>query len=130
MEIDELKKLAKATAQNAYSPFSKFKVGSAILTTNGDVFAGCNIESSSLTFNICAERNAISNAISGKGNIQIEKVVIYTPTQKAASPCGSCRQLIFEFGKDASVYSHCDSEDYIQMNIRELLPAAFDFSEQ
>ena len=130
MEIDDLKKLAKDVAKNAYSPFSKFKVGSAILTRNGDVFTGCNIESSSLTFNLCAERNAISNAISGKGEIQIDKVVIYTPTQKAASPCGPCRQLIFEFGKDADIYSFCDSDDSIKMSIRELLPHAFDFNEQ
>lgn len=128
--MDQLKTLAKEVAQNAYSPFSKFKVGSAILTKNGDVFTGCNIESDSLTFNICAERNAISNAISGKGEIQIDKVVIYTPTQKAASPCGSCRQLIFEFGKDAMVHSFCDTQSSIEMSVRELLPEAFDFEEQ
>ncbi len=130
MEINQLKKLAKETALNSYSPSSKFKVGSAILTENGDVFVGCNVESSSLTFNICAERNAISNAISSRGNIQIIQVVVYTPTQKAAAPCGSCRQTIFEFGKEAKIYSFCDSDDTIEMNIRDLLPKAFDFNEQ
>jgi len=130
MKMDQLKILAKEVAQNAYSPFSKFKVGSTILTKNGEIFTGCNIESDSLTFNLCAERNAISNAISGEGKIQIDKVVIYTPTQKAASPCGPCRQLIFEFGKEANVYSFCDSDDSIEMSIRELLPQAFDFEEQ
>lgn len=130
MKIDQLKTLAKEVAKNAYSPFSKFNVGSAILTKKGDVFTGCNIESDSLTFNLCAERNAISNAISKKGKIQIDKVVIYTPTQKAASPCGLCRQLIFEFGKEAHVYSFCDSEDSIEMSISELLPHGFDFKAQ
>ena len=130
MKIDQLKTLAKNVSQNSYSPFSKFKVGSAILTKNGDVFTGCNMESKSLTFNICAERNAISTAISKAGNLEIDQVVIYTPTQKAATPCGPCRQLIFEFGGNANVYSFCDSDDSIEMNIKELLPQAFDFDEQ
>ena len=127
MKTQELRRLAKEVAKNAHSPFSKFSVGSAILTKDGDVFTGCNIESSSLTFNLCAERNAISNAISNKGVIWISQVVVYTPTVKAASPCGLCRQLIFEFGKEACIYSFCDSDDTIQMNIKELLPEAFDF---
>ena len=130
MEIEALKKLAMDVSENAYSPFSKFRVGSAILAEDGDVFTGCNIESNSLTFNLCAERNAISNAVSGKGAISISKVVVYTPTTKATSPCGPCRQLIFEFGDNATIYSFCDSDDTIEMNIRELLPKAFDFNDQ
>jgi len=130
MEINDLKIRAKEAADNAYAPFSKFKVGCAIETKDGEVFMGCNIESKSLTFNICAERNAISNAITGKGDIKINRVVIYTPTQKAAPPCGLCRQLIFEFGDEAMVHSFCDSDDSLQMTIGELLPEAFDFDEQ
>lgn len=130
MKIEALKKLAMDVAENAFSPFSKFRVGSAILTEDGDVFTGCNVESSSLTFNLCGERNAITSGISAKGAIKISKVVVYTPTPKAASPCGPCRQLIFEFGKDATIYSFCDSDDTIEMTIKELLPEAFDFNDQ
>jgi len=128
--MDQLKTLAKEVAQNAYAPFSKFSVGCALLSKSGKVFTGCNVESNSLTFNICAERNAISTAISKAGNLEIDQVVIYTPTQKAAAPCGSCRQLIFELGKETRVFSYCDTTDTIDKTIRELLPDAFDFDEQ
>ncbi len=127
MDLSELKKLAKEVAKNAYTPHSGFHVGTALVTKDGKVFTGCNIESDSVTFNICAERNAISTAISKVGSIEIDQVVIYTPTPKPATSCGLCRQLIYEFGKDAKVYSFCDSEEIIETTVRELLPMAFDF---
>lgn len=126
MGIDELKKLAKNACENAYAPQSRFKVGSAIRTTNGKVYAGCNVESLSLIFTICAERNAISSAIAGQGNVEIDLVVIYSPTSTPSSPCGACRQAIFEFGKNARVHSFCDSSQVIDTTIKELLPHAFD----
>lgn len=127
MELSELKKLAKEVSKNAYTPHSGFHVGAALVTKQGKVFTGCNIESDSVTFNICAERNAISTAISEVGGIEIDQVVIYTSTQKPATSCGLCRQLIFEFGKDAKIYSFCDSDETIETTVQELLPMAFDF---
>ena len=129
MSLDELRKQAKEAAQNAYASFSQFKVGSAILLDNGRVVTGCNIESDSLTFNICAERNAISTALSQFGDVKIDTVVIYSDSEKPAAPCGVCRQMIFEFGHEAKVLSYGTGEEFIETTIQELLPHAFDFNE-
>jgi cytidine deaminase len=129
MDINELKELAKESIKNAYAPQSGFKVGCAIQTVTGEVYTGCNVESLSLIFTICAERNAISTAIAMAGEIEIETVVVYTPTKLATPPCGACRQAIFEFGKNATI--HCFSEHGASLTatIRELLPEAFDLKE-
>ena len=129
MEIEQLKQLAKDVSKNAHAAQSGFKVGSAILTTDGKVYTGCNVESLSLIFTICAERNAISTAISQAGNIELDTVVIYTPTDHPTPPCGSCRQLIFEFGKNSKVISFCDNGKFLETTIQQLLPEAFDLRE-
>ncbi len=129
MGIDELKELAKEAVKNAYAPQSGFKVGCAIKTVSGDMYTGCNVESLSLIFTICAERNAISTAISKAGEIEIETVVVYTPTKLATPPCGACRQMIFEFGKNANIHCFSDSGATLSATIRELLPEAFDLKE-
>lgn len=126
MELNELKKLAKEVASNAYAPHSNFSVGCALVTKSGDIFTGCNIESDSVTFNICAERNAISTAISKLGKIEIDQIVIYTATEMPAASCGLCRQLIHEFGRNAKIYSFCDSDEVLDITIQELLPHSFE----
>jgi cytidine deaminase len=129
MDIIELKALAKDVAKNGYASQSGFKVGSAILGKDGNVYTGCNVESLSLIFTICAERNAISTAISKAGNLEIDTVVIYTPTSHPTPPCGACRQLIFEFGKNARIYSFCENGKSLDTNIAALLPEAFDLKD-
>lgn len=129
MDIEQLKQLAKEVSNNAYALQSGFKVGAAILTTDGQVHSGCNVESLSLIFTICAERNAISTAISQAGNVVIDTVVIYTPTDHPTPPCGSCRQLIYEFGKNAKVISFCDNGKILETTIQKLLPEAFDLKD-
>ncbi|NNE56346.1 MAG: cytidine deaminase [Flavobacteriales bacterium] len=129
MSLEELKEKAKRAAQNSYAAYSGFKVGSAILLESGEVITGCNIESDSLTFNICAERNAISTAISQIGNVKIDTVVIYADSPTPAAPCGVCRQLIYEFGHEARIVSYGNANEIINTNIQELLPHAFDFNE-
>jgi cytidine deaminase len=129
MEIEELKKLAKEVSKNGYASQSGFKVGSAILAKDGQVYTGCNVESPSLIFVICAERNAVSTAIAQAGNIEIDTVVIYTPTDRPTPPCGACRQLIYEFGKNVRVFSFCDNGKYLDTTIQKLLPEAFDLKE-
>ncbi len=129
MSLEELKEKAKQVATNAYAAHSGFKVGSAILLDNGEVITGCNIESDSLTFNICAERNAISTAIAQLGDIKIDTVVIYTDSPTPAAPCGVCRQLIYEFGHKAKVISYGNGDEVLYTSIQELLPHAFDFNE-
>lgn len=89
---------AMLASQNSYSPYSKFPVGAAVVTENGLVYHGCNIENASYGITLCAERNAITTMIAEMGpTAKIHEVVIYTPTIKPSAPCGACRQVIREF---------------------------------
>ncbi|ODN43647.1 cytidine deaminase [Piscirickettsia litoralis] len=93
--INTLRQHAITAANRAYSPYSEAKVGSAVLTTNDQIYSGCNIENSSFGATICAERSAIAQMISKQGKAHIDKVYIYT--RAGWPPCGLCRQVISEF---------------------------------
>lgn len=125
MSQDELKEIAKKAADSAYAPYSNFKVGSALITKSGNVYAGCNVENASYGLTICAERNAIAQAVAKEGKIEIDTIVIYTPTSSPTPPCGACRQVIHEFG-NPMVHSFCDSSESTSHSMSELLPSAFD----
>jgi cytidine deaminase len=131
MEIDQAARLeliaaARRAAANAYCPYSRFHVGAAVLTGSGDVFAGCNVENASYGLTICAERNAIFQAVAkAAGPLVIRAVVVFTPTSAPTAPCGACRQVINEFGPDAEVFSVCDGPTVITNRLDELLPHAF-----
>lgn len=127
MQDSNLRKLAKEAASNAYAPYSKFKVGCALLTKSGNVYTGCNVENASFGLTVCAERNAIANAVIAEGKIEIDRLFVYTPTQDATPPCGACRQVIHEFG-NPYIESNCNSEDRIVSNTNQLLPHAFDYN--
>lgn len=122
--LRRLETAARAAADASYSPYSKFKVGSAILAGSGKIYRGCNVENASYGLCNCAERTAIFTAAAA-GEREVRAVVVYTPTPDATSPCGACRQVINEFGPDAAVISICDSPDRIETTISQLLPAAF-----
>ena len=122
--IKEMKAIAKQASKNAYCPYSKFPVGAAVLTKDGKVFSGCNVENASFGLTICAERNAIFSAVA-QGLKDIVAVAIFTPTEKPAAPCGACRQVINEFNPEAEVYSFCNSENYLYYNMKDLLPNSF-----
>jgi len=112
--------------KNAYAPYSNFKVGAALLTTDGKVFSGCNVENTSYGLCICAERTAICKAVS-EGFQTFEAIAV--AAHPFASPCGACRQFIVEFGKEIQVIS-VDAED--DSNIKawtaeELIPENFKF---
>src|SRR3954452_19801777 len=96
---------AKAVSVRAYCPYSHFAVGAAVQTADGRVFAGCNVENASFGLTICAERNAIFQAVCA-GARDIVAVAVYTPTKRPVSPCGACRQVIAEFGA-ADVMASC-----------------------
>lgn len=115
---------AKQASLNAYAPYSKFKVGAALATPEGEIFVGCNVENASYGLTCCAERSAIFGMISA-GCRKIDRLVIYTATPKATAPCGACRQVINEFGPDARVISVCDSEDKLDLPASALLPHSF-----
>src|SRR5579862_6343991 len=100
---EELLNLARAAQANAYAPYSKFRVGAAVLLENGDVFTGCNVENASYGLTNCAERSAIFAAVSklGGGNVKIRAVAVVNDHDVPCSPCGACRQVIAEFGPEA-----------------------------
>ena len=122
-EIDDLILKAKEVSQNAYAPYSKFRVGCVLLSEQGQIYTGCSVENISFGLTICAERAAISKAISIEGpKLRIKKVVIYTSTETPTTPCGACRQVLKEFGDGFEVISVCNSTIAIRKSIDELLP--------
>lgn len=123
-QLKKLKAAAKAAAAQAYAPYSKFRVGAAVLTKSGRIFAGCNVENASYGLANCAERTAIFSAVAA-GQRRFKCVVVYTPTPTATAPCGACRQVIHEFGPDIHVHSFCNGRDVIDVSIGTLLPGAF-----
>jgi cytidine deaminase len=123
-QLKKLKLAAKAAASHAYAPYSKFRVGAAVLTDTGKIFSGCNVENASYGLCNCAERTAIFSAVAA-GERKLKCVVVYTPTRTATAPCGACRQVIFEFGPSVRIVSICAGRDQIDGSIRSLLPAAF-----
>ncbi len=124
MEVVKLIKMAIEAREKAYVPYSGFKVGAAILTKEGKVFTGCNIESASYSPTICAERTALAKAVS-EGYRDIDTVVVVGSFEKLSYPCGVCRQMIREFGEDIKIIVAKSTEKYKEYTIRELLPESF-----
>ncbi|MBD2579014.1 cytidine deaminase [Oscillatoria sp. FACHB-1406] len=120
--------VAEAATRKAYAPFSGFRVGAAILTESGNIFEGCNVENQSYGLTICAERTAIVSAVAAQGGekMRIRAIAIVNEDQTPCSPCGACRQFIWEFGRDAIVLFY-DSKGLQESSIRQLLPHAFSF---
>ncbi|MGI6669930.1 MAG: cytidine deaminase [Acetivibrionales bacterium] len=127
MDYRELVKKAMEARQNAYSPYSKFKVGAALLTGNDEVYTGVNIENASYGLTICAERTAIFKAISeGVRKIGALAVACDTDTYDSAFPCGACRQVMTEFMDDeADIIISLNTGEYKVYKLKELLPLAF-----
>ncbi len=122
-DIRELVKQAQEVSKNAYAPYSKFRVGCVLQSESGQVYSGCNIENISYGLTICAERAAVSKAISAEGSkFRVESVVIYTPTEMPITPCGACRQVLKEFGDNFEILSVCNSSEIIRTSIDKLLP--------
>ena len=116
---------ARAAAANAYSKYSGFRVGAALLADDGSVYVGCNVENASYGLTVCAERNAVFSGVT-KGMRKIVALVVYTPTPSSTPPCGACRQVIAEFGHDVQIRCLSESGDALVTSIGELLPHAFD----
>ncbi len=122
--LQEMKTRAKSVCEKAYAPYSKFQVGAVVLTEDGQMFEGCNVENASYGLTICAERNAIFQMVA-RAKRKIMAIVIYTPTNEPTAPCGACRQVINEFGPNARVISICDGQAEIVSSMKEMLPLAF-----
>lgn len=126
MTSTELLERARAAARNAYVPYSDFPVGAAVMTTDGSVFTGCNVENASYGLTICAERAAVAAAISA-GHRDISAVAVAAPRMMGTSPCGACRQVLNEFrppdGEMIVILD--DGASGIQASVEDLLPRAF-----
>ena len=123
--LQELLEKAKAARLRSIAPFSNFLVGAAVKTDEGKVYIGCNVESASYGLTVCAERVAIWKALS-EGERQFTELAIVADTDTLTPPCGTCRQIIWEFAKNATIIlGNLQGETQI-VSIRELLPRAFD----
>ena len=124
-ERNRLLDAARAMLDRAYAPYSRFRVGCALLTATGALFTGCNVENASYGLTICAERAAICAAIAAEGAaMKIRALVVLNGNNAPCSPCGACRQVIFEFGPDAEIVFQ-GSAGLEQASARTLLPAGF-----
>jgi cytidine deaminase len=123
----KLEQAATKVMKNAHAPYSKFRVGAAIMLKNGRVFSGCNVENASYGMTNCAERTAIFTAVAELGpKIEIQAVAVTNDRGMACSPCGACRQVIYEFGPNATVFFQ-GLDGPKQAHIAELLPEGFRF---
>jgi cytidine deaminase len=121
----KLEQAAVEVMKNAHAPYSKFRVGAAILLTNGKIVAGCNVENASYGMTNCAERTAIFSAVAKFGSkIEIQAVAVTNDHGVACSPCGACRQVIYEFGPDATIFFQ-GAAGPKQAHITQLLPEGF-----
>ena len=126
--INELIERAFGARENAYAPYSGFKVGAALLTENGKIYTGCNVENASYPVGICAERTAFSKAVSD-GERKFSVIVIAGSSSTYCYPCGMCRQFMAEFcGDDFEIISAKSTDDYRIIKMGELLPYTFDSS--
>lgn len=122
---DQLIAAARSAMKNAYAPYSKFKVGAALVTSTGAVFSGCNVENASYGMTNCAERTAIFSAVAQFGaKMKIRAIAIVNNQDAPCSPCGACRQVIYEFGPGATVFFR-DTKSWKSLPIEKLLPEGF-----
>lgn len=123
---EKLIALAKAAQEKAYVPYSKFPVGAALITEDGDIFTGCNVENISYGLSLCGERTAIVKMISEKGpQTKIKVIANTTKADIACSPCGACRQFIQEFTTPDAVVIYKGEKDYVAVPASSILPGAF-----
>ena len=124
MTDERLIEAARTARERAYVPYSRFPVGAALLTEDGTLYSGCNIENASYGLTNCAERTAIFKAVSD-GHTRFTTIAVIADTADACSPCGACRQVMSEFGPDARVILTNLQGTTLVTTVRELLPGAF-----
>ncbi|MCR5649110.1 MAG: cytidine deaminase [Oscillospiraceae bacterium] len=122
----ELINAAFAASENAWAPYSGFKVGAALLCSDGTVYTGCNIENSSLGVTICAERVAFSKAVSDGRRKGFVMLAVAADSESYCMPCGLCRQFISEFSSDIEILSARGDGRYTSYRLSQLLPHPFE----
>ncbi len=127
-EKERLLDVARAALHRAYAPYSRFHVGCAVLTENGNTYIGCNVENASYGLTICAERAAICAAVAAEGGrVRVAALAVVNRTNTPCAPCGACRQVIFEFGPRALVL-YQGKNGIEEALAAELLPEGFTLS--
>lgn len=121
----ELLSAAQSAFENAYAPYSHFKVGAAMRTAGGQIFTGANVENASYGLSRCAEQSAIQ-AMASAGERGFETLVVYSDASPPASPCGACRQILFEFSPQAQVFCVNARGDVLAYTVADFLPHAFE----
>ena len=124
MDYKTLVKKAQQAKKNSYSPYSNFRVGAALLTNSGKVFTGCNIENSSFSLTICAERTALFKAIS-EGTRKFKATAITSEAEGFIPPCGACRQVMLDLANDIDVILTNSKGKMKVMKASSLLPKPF-----
>lgn len=124
MDNKELAGLAIKAKENAYAPYSNFKVGASLVCVDGRIFTGCNIENASYGLTVCAEQVAVGKAIS-EGCQEFKALVIVSDGEDFCTPCGRCRQFLYEFNPDLLVVSVNSKGEEKSRVLRDLLPEAF-----
>ena len=124
-DVQELIKIAEEAMEKAYAPYSGFKVGATILTADGKVYSGCNVENASYGATICAERCAAIKAVS-EGNTSFIKIVIVSSSGKYTYPCGVCRQFLSEFfEEEGTLILQDERRGILEIPFWDIIPHAF-----
>ncbi|MGD8346302.1 MAG: cytidine deaminase [Lysobacterales bacterium] len=125
--IRQLRREAMEVIANAYSPYSRFRVGAAVLAGSGAIYSGCNVENVSYGLTQCAERVALTSAIAaGEQAGSLQCLLLYIPGETAHAPCGACRQVMQELmAPDSVLVSCCDTDEVRSWTVPEYLPDAF-----
>jgi cytidine deaminase len=123
MDLARLIAAARDVRDNAYAPYSKFRVGAAVLGESGRIYVGCNVENATYGATLCAERAAVSSMVAG-GETRVAAVAVFTDCEPAASPCGICRQVLAEFADDAPIVV-AGPRQHAVLSLRALLPERF-----
>ena len=124
MNDKDLVEIASQASKNAYVPYSRFPVGAALLLSDGTIISGCNVENASYGLTNCAERTAIFTAIA-QGRKDFVKMAVFAKTEEFVSPCGACRQVLFEFAPDMTMLLSDREKHSRIVTVRELLPFGF-----
>jgi len=120
----DLIKLARGARSKAYAPYSRFKVGAALLAKSGKVYTGCNVENASYGLTCCAERNAVFQAV-GRGERDLIAIAIVSDSPEPTAPCGACRQVLSEFAPELEVIMAGAKGRVKTRRLKELLPDSF-----
>lgn len=123
--LEQLVLAAQHAKTFAQAPYSRFKVGAALLATSGKIYEGCNVESSSFGLTCCAERVALYKALS-EGEREFERIAVCAETEEFCSPCGACRQVLWDYARNLEVILINAAGATRSLHLRELLPEAFD----